>query len=649
MPLTPPTPPSPAARRWGPFKMVAPDHLVATPAASAPQRGMAKAAHAVKRQLIGAPLPTSDLAHEHIPKWKALAVFASDALSSVAYASEEILLVLMAAGAAAVMWSVPIALAIVALLVMVAYSYRQTILKYPEGGGTYLVTKDNLGTTPALVAGSALMIDYVLTVAVSISSGAAAVTSALPALAPYTVAIALGAIALVTLANLRGVRESASIFAVPTYVFILSMALLLAVGAWRMAMGLPPVEAVATVAPPAAEQLGLFVILRAFASGCSAMTGTEAIADGVPAFKAPRPVNAVTTLWWMAGILGVMFLGITVLSAHFGILPHDGETVLSQLARAVVGHGPFYYVIQAATALVLVLAANTAFADFPRLASFLAKDRFMPRQFVFRGDRLGFSVGIMALGALAAVLVAGFGANVSHLIPLYAVGVFISFTLSQTSMAKRWWTRREHGWSRGLVINGFGALVTGVVAAVIMATKFTSGAWAVIVMMPMLVGLLVAIARHYDEVAAQLAVPRSEVRPFPLRASRVLVPVADLNRASLRTLRYAMGLSKDVTALHVALSSESAERLRAQWAAHGLDAELVVVESPYRALVQPVLAYLETIKPEEQPTPVTVVLSEFVPKHFWQFMLHNRLAVRLKLALLFRRNVTVVDVPFHLA
>jgi hypothetical protein len=379
------------------------------------------------------------------------------------------------------------------------------------------------------------------------------------------------------------------------------------------------------------------------------MTGTEAIADGVPAFKAPRAANAVTTLWWMAGILGTLFLGITLLSTHFGILPHDGETVLSQLSRAVVGHGAFYYVIQAATALVLVLAANTAFADFPRLASFLAKDHFLPRQFVFRGDRLGFSVGIMVLGAMASVLVLGFGANVSHLIPLYAVGVFISFTLSQVSMAKRWWTRRESGWARGIVINGVGSVVTATVAAVIMGTKFTGGAWMVIVMLPLLIGLLVAIARHYAKVGKQLAIPNQEVVPFPLRASKVVVPIADVNRASLRVLRYAMGLSQDVTALHVALSPESGQRLRELWQEFGLEAKLVVVESPYRALIQPVLAYLETLSPTSEATPVTVVLSEFVPRFFWQKLLHNRLAARLKRSLLYRRNITVVDVPFHLA
>ncbi|MNS29370.1 hypothetical protein D3C72_613680 [compost metagenome] len=645
MPPTPPTGP----RADGPFRTNALGHLVATRAASMPQRGVAKAAHAVKQRLIGEPLATGELAHERIPKWKALAVFASDALSSVAYATEEVLLVLVAAGAAALVWGLPVALAIVALMVMVVYSYRQTILKYPQGGGTYLVTKDNWGTGPALVAGSSLMIDYVLTVAVSISAGAAAVTSALPALAPYTVAVAVSAIALVTLVNLRGVRESASIFAIPTYVFIVSMLTLLAIGTWRVLTGMGPVEAVASVAPPALEQLGIFVVLRAFASGCTAMTGTEAIADGVPAFQAPQPKNAVTTLWCMAALLGTLFVGITALSMHFHILPQHGETVLSQLARAVFGYGPFYYLIQAATALVLILAANTAFADFPRLTSFMAQDKFLPRQFVFRGDRLGFSVGILFLGGVAAALVVAFGASVHHLVPLYAVGVFMSFTFSQSAMARRWWTRRESGWQRGLAINGFGATITGIVALVVMTTKFTHGAWMVVVLLPLMVLLLLGIARHYDAVATQLAVPPREVAPLPLERARVVVPVGDLNRASLRTLRFAMGLSGDVTAVHVATDAESPARLRAQWAAHGLQVNLVVVESPYRALVAPVLAYVDTLEPERQPVPVTVVLSELVPRHWHEFLLHNRMAFRLKLALLFRKNVTVVDVPFHLA
>lgn len=652
-PFPPSTPqggaPTPGAQRRGAFQVVEHGYLVATRAASIPQRGVASAAHRVKEALIGKSLASSELAHERLPKWKALAVFASDALSSVAYATEEVLLVLVAAGAAALVWGVPIALAIVVLMLIVVYSYRQTILKYPEGGGTYLVTKDNLGTGPALVAGSALMVDYILTVAVSISAGAAAIASAMPAFAPHTVAIAVGTIALVTVVNLRGIRESSSIFALPTYVFVFSLLALIGIGAWRVLTGQGPVEVVAAVAPPAIGQFGLFVVLRAFASGCTAMSGTEAIADGVPAFQDPQPKNAVSTLWCMAGLLGVLFVGITALSASFGILPNDHETVLSQLTRAVVGHGPFYFVVQAATVMVLMLAANTAFADFPRLTSFMARDKFLPRQFVFRGDRLGFSVGIVFLGTVAAGLVVAFHADVHHLIPLYAVGVFMSFTLSQSAMARRWWARRESGWQRGLLINGFGACVTGIVALVIMGTKFTHGAWMVIVILPLMVALFHVIARHYDEVAAQLAVSPGEVAPLPLRSSRVVVPVGDLNRASLRTLRYAMGLSSDVTALHVAVSPESGERLRAQWAAHGITAKLVVVESPYRALVTPVLAYLDLLEPTKQPTPVTVVLSEFVPRHVWEFLLHNRLGSRLKLALLFKRNVTVVDVPFHLA
>lgn len=624
-------------------------HLVATEEASQPTAGLSGMVTHLKHVLIGRPIPSAHLAHERITKVKALAVLSSDAISSTAYATEEILLVLALAGVSALTFTLPVTIAIVALLAIVAYSYRQTIYKYPKGGGTYIVTKDNLGPTPALLAGSALMVDYVLTVAVSVSAGVAAVTSAVPGLHPFTVELAIAAVAFLCVANLRGVRESATLFTLPTYAFIGCIVGLIAVGAWRMASGQPPVETVAQVPGPAVASLGILVVLRAFASGCSAMTGTEAISDGVPIFQEPQARNAALTLVWMAIILATLFLGISALAQYYHVLPREGETVVSQIARAVVGRSPFYYAIQATTALILVLAANTAFSDFPRLAYFMALDRYMPRQFVFRGDRLALSTGVLALGTLAGTLIILVQGDVHHLIPLYAVGVFMAFTFSQASMVKRWWERREPGWHKGLVINGIGAVTTAIVTLVIAATKFTHGAWMIVVLLPTFVLMLRGIHLHYQRVSEQLAITkRAELQAHPLPASKTLVLVSSLNKASAKTLRYALALSDDVTALHVTDEPEAGAKLKADWEAHNITVPLVVLESPYRSLVSPILAYLDTIQAEHQRTPVTIVLSEFVPRHWWEYLLHNQDAFRLKVALFFRPNTAVIDVPYHL-
>lgn len=624
-------------------------HLIATEEASEPRQGLGGMWTQVKHVLIGKPLPTEHLEHERIPKTKALAVLASDAISSTAYATEEILLVLMAAGASALSFTLPVSIAIVVLLAIVAYSYRQTIYKYPKGGGTYVVTKDNLGPVPALIAGSSLMIDYTLTVAVSVSAGISALTSAFPALATYQVALSLLCVAFITTANLRGVRESAALFTLPTYAFVISMYVLLAIGLWRVFAGQGPVEHVAAAAPVAAQGFGLFLLLRAFSSGCSAMTGTEAISDGVPAFEDPQPQNAVATLIWMAVILGTLFLGISFLASHFHILPNESETVISQVARAIVGRGAFYYFFQAVTMLILILAANTSFSDFPRLSYFMAQDHFLPRQFIFRGDRLALSTGILVLGILAAVLIAVTQADVHNLIPLYAVGVFISFTFSQASMVWRWYTRREAGWRKGLFINGIGALTTAVVATIITLTKFTHGAWMIILLLPIFVYVLRGIRNHYLKVADQLTLTkRSELQQFALPASKTLVLVSSLNKATAKTLRYAWALSTDVTALHVTDDPEAGSHMRRDWEAHNLTTPLVILESPYRSLVSPIMAYLDTIESDRQRTPVTIVLSEFVPRHWWEYLLHNQDALRLKVALFFRPNTAVVDVPYHL-
>ncbi|MGE5707491.1 MAG: APC family permease [Bacteroidota bacterium] len=623
-------------------------HLIASEEASEPHDGVAGLYTRVKHTLIGNPLPTAHLAHERIPKLKALAVFASDALSSVAYGTEEILLVLVTAGMAALNLTLPIAVAIAALLAIVAYSYRQTIHRYPQGGGTYNVTKDNFGFTPALIAGSSLLIDYVLTVAVSISAGVSAVTSAFPGLLSYRVELALLALLFIGLVNLRGVKDSATVFALPTYLFIFSMLTLIGVGFWKVLIGAPPVEAVAGTLPQVVQPLTLFLVLRAFSSGCSALTGTEAISDGVPAFREPQSRNAAITLIWMASILGVMFLGISFLAQHFSILPHEGETVVSQLARAVMGRNGFYYFLQATTALILFLAANTSFADFPRLTFFMAQDRFLPRQFVFRGDRLALSTGIIALTCLSGCLILIVHAEVHRLIPLYAVGVFTSFTFSQAGMVKRWWTKRETGWRSGMIINGIGALTTGIVASIIVTTKFTHGAWMIVLLLPCFVFTFKGVRSHYERVAKQFRLEDESVIRSPLPPSKTIVLVGSINRASAQIIRYAQTLSTDVVALHVTDELETAHRLRQKWANQGLSIPLVILESPYRSLVSPVMAYLDNLETEQLETPVTIILSAIVPRHWWEYLLHNQDGWRLKAALFFRPKTVVVDFPFHL-
>ncbi|HEX7212867.1 MAG TPA: APC family permease, partial [Methylomirabilota bacterium] len=480
---------------------------------------------AVKKLFVGSPLATAQARHERLSKTSALAVFSSDALSSVAYATEEVLLVLVLAGTAALGYSIPIGIAIALLIVVVVSSYRQTILAYPMGGGAYIVTKDNLGTLPGLVAAGALLIDYVLTVAVSVAAGVAAVTSAFPALYDYRILLGVVFVAGIATGNLRGLRESSTLFAVPTYLFVVSFAGMLAYGFVRWIAGWestpPPPDAVAM-----SQDLTIFLVLRAFASGCAALTGVEAVSDGVPAFRAPEARNARTVLTWLGIILVTLFIGITFLARHFQVMPRTEETVVSQLARQIFGGGLLYYEIQVVTMLILVFAANTAFADFPRLAYFLARDGFIPRQFGTRGDRLVFSNGILILGGLAALLILLFGGATHALIPLYAVGVFISFTLSQSSMVRRWVRLRSEGWWWRAGLNGVGALVTGVVMLTIAVTKFAHGAWIVLLLIPMLVVMFLIVHRHYDDVAAQLSL--EDFTPPPPMTNMVLVLVGDL-------------------------------------------------------------------------------------------------------------------------
>jgi amino acid transporter len=635
------------------FKRVGPGVLEATEEAHIPRGRSGRWLRQLRRVVVGRPLATADLAHERLSKVKALAIFSSDALSSVAYATEEILLVLAAAGAVALSAVLPISLAIAALLAVVAISYRQTIHAYPKGGGSYIVTRDNLGDLAGLTAGAALMLDYVLTVAVSISAGVAAITSAIQFLHPYSVELALGALVLMVMINLRGLREAGTIFAAPTYFFIGSVLLLIALGVARVVVSGLGGHDLLTGAPPesfvtASRDLTIILILRAFASGCTAMTGVEAVSDGVPAFRPPESDNAARTLTAMAIILGVMFLGIGLLSHHLGLVPNDRETILSQLGHQIFHGGPLYYLLQGATFFILVLAANTSFQDFPRLGSFMARDHFLPHQFLFRGDRLAFTNGIIVLSVLSGLLLVVFKAETSRLIPLYAVGVFMAFTLSQSSMVRRWLRLRGPHWRRSLVMNGVGAVTTGIVTLIVAATKFTHGAWVVVVLIPCLVGLFWAIHGHYVGVAQELDVTSP---PGPLTredVGKVIVPVAALNKPVLRTLRYARGISSDVTAIHVAEDLESAEGLRQSWEQWQCGIPLLILETPYRSFIAPLLAYIDALDARSPGSLVTVILPEFVPAHWWENILHNQTALRLKLSLLNRPNTVVTDVPYHL-
>jgi len=599
----------------------------------------------LKRVFLGSPLPTAQSRHERLAKTTALAVFASDALSSVAYATEEILLVLVLAGTAALSYSLPISIAIAVLITIVVSSYRQTIRAYPQGGGAYIVSKDNLGVPAGLVAGAALLIDYVLTVAVSVAAGIAALTSAVPALFPYRPWLCVAAVVGIAVANLRGIRESGKLFAAPTYLFIASLFVLIVYGGAGAIFDFLP-EAPYQRHPPGLEGVGLFLFLRAFASGCTALTGVEAVSDGVPAFKPPEAHNARIVLTVLGVILIVLFMGITFLAYDFGIAPRHEETVVSQLARHVFGGGAFYFEIQAVTMLILLLAANTSFADFPRLSFFLARDRFIPRQFATQGDRLVFSNGILILSGLAALLLVIFGGDTHALIPLYAVGVFLSFTLSQASMVRRWLRLKEEGWWWRWWLNAVGAIVTGLVMFTIAATKFTHGAWIVVLLIPSLVAVFVIVHRHYEEVAVQLSL--DAFSPPPPMTNTVLVLVGDIHRGVIKAIQYAQTLSPNAKAVFVETDPERTRRLEEKWGKYGMGVPLIVLTSPYRSLLGPLTKYVDHLQNQGENHVVTIVLPEFIPAKWWQLGLHNQTAFLIKGAMLFRKNVIVTDVPYHL-
>jgi len=597
----------------------------------------------LKQKLLGRPLATAAEKHQRLGKFMGLAVFASDALSSVAYGTEEIMLVLVVAGAAALPLAFPIMIGIVILVCIVAASYWQTIHAYPSGGGSYIVAKDNLGTLPGLIAGASLLIDYVLTVAVSTASGVAAITSAFPLLFPWRVEICILTVVAVTIANLRGVRESAKIFTLPTYWFIGSLGILILAGFYRVVTGdvqLYPAEHIQTT-----EAIGLFLILRAFSSGCATLTGIEAVSNGIPAFRPPEPKNASITLVWMAAILAVTSLGIAYLAHAYNISPKESETLISMLGRAAIGQNVLYYNIQAATAMVLFLAVNTSYADFPRLSSIQARDGFMPRQMANRGDRLVFSNGVLILAGLSILLLIVFQGSTHALIPLYAVGVFLSFTLSQAGMVRHW-LKEEHPAPHHILLNGLGAATTGVVTIVIAVSKFTHGAWIVIILIPIMVLGLLRIRRHYERVARQLSLAGAR-RPR-IGKNLVVVLIAGLHKGTIEALEYARSISPSVTALTVDLDPTQTTKLRLRWAEWEPDIPLVVLESPYRSIVRPLMDYIDRMERQGEGQYLTVVLPEFVPSHWWEHFLHNQTALLIKAALLFRPGKVCVSVPYHL-
>lgn len=642
-------------RREAAFRRVASGEYRATQVAIRSRSPLESVWRGFKRVVVGAPLATSELEGQKISKTKALAVFSSDALSSSAYATDEILLVLIAAGSGALTHSIPIALAIGTLLAIVTFSYRQTIRAYPSGGGAYIVARENLGDVSGLTAAAALSVDYVLTVSVSVAAGIFAITSAAPELHAYSVPIAIGVVLFVTLANIRGIREASTLFAFPTYGFILAFAALLIGGFVRLIID-PGLQAEVPSSALAAGGASLtpFLLLRAFSSGSAALTGVEAISNGIPAFKKPESRNAATTLLVMAAILATFFIGLTILAHELDVHHADRISVPAQVAKTVYGDGIIFYLIQAATALILLLAANTSYADFPRLGSILAKDRFLPHQFAFRGDRLSFSHGIVVLGLAASALLVVFEADVDRLIPLYAFGVFVSFTLSQGGMVLHWLRLKEPGWRRSIAINLVGAVATGVVAAIIGATKFIDGAWISMLMIGILAVLFSLIHRHYTHVAAQLEVTAEPLPAAPpMRDERgrgrpVVVPVDELNQAILRTLEYARTISANVTAVHITDNIEEVEWLRERWDEAVPDIPIVIIESPYRSFLAPMLAYIDAVDRIDPGMYITVVLAEFVPAHFWEGLLHNQSSQRLKRALLRRPNTIVIDVPYHL-
>jgi amino acid transporter len=636
------------------FRYTGPGQLVAKQAASRPKTAVGRAIARIKAATLGRPLANEEEIGERLSKKKALAIFSSDAISSSAYATEEILRVLILAGAGALMVSIQVAIAISLLLAVVSISYRQVCRAYPSGGGAYVVARENLAPIFGLIAAAALLIDYVMTVAVSTSSALDQIFSVAPDLSGLRVEIGLLSIGLVMVANLRGLRESGNIFAVPTYVFVGLALTIVGSGIWHIATGAAhPLPHQPNAEPFGTETLGIFLILRAFASGSVALTGVEAIANGVPAFKPPEARNAANTMTAMAVLLAILFVGITVVARAYEIVPSIGgaPSVVALVATTAFGDGPLFYVFQIATALILFLAANTSFNAFPRLAAILAEDSYMPRQFSFRGDRLAYSYGIMALAGIAAVLLVVFGGITTLLIPLYSVGVFVCFTLSQVGMVRHWRVVREPGWWWRAAVNGTGAISTFVVLAIVVTEKFSGGAYLVVILIPTIVAAMLFINRQYRSTTKQLAIRPDLVVVPTRRPHRAVVPVPAINRAVVQAVNVARSISPDTIAVFIAQDADEAAELREQWERQVPGVPLVVVESPYRALTGPLLAYLDVLDrawPDDREIPVTfVVIPEFVARTWWERILYNQSVRRLRSALLGRPHTVVVNVPYR--
>jgi amino acid transporter len=600
-----------------------------------------------KRYVIGKPLRSDTLGEQKLNKRKALAILSSDALSSVAYGPEQILIVLMTVSTVAFWYSLPIAAGVVVLLAALIFSYRQVIFAYPHGGGAYVVSRENLGVNAGLVAGGSLLVDYILTVAVSVSAGTDAITSAFPSLHPYNVIIAVFFVICLTLLNLRGVTESASILAYPVYLFVAVMLILIGVGIYNVATGQVPAELSPKVGTPVAG-ISLFILLKAFASGSSALTGVEAISNAIPNFKDPGPKNASKTLLAMGGILAVLFIGIVSLAYFYGIAPNAEETVVSQIAEASVGRNFFYYIVQGTTAMILVLAANTGYSAFPLLAVNLSKDRFIPRMFQIRGDRLGYSNGILMLGLAAIVLIILFDGATEHLIPLYAVGVFIPFTLAQAGMMRKWWREKPKGWVAKFAINTIGAVISFIVAMMFFVTKLPQ-VWPVFIFLPMIILMFHQIKKHYQAVGEQLRLNNEEL---PIIEGNVfIVPVAGITQVVENTLHYAHSLKVDkIIAFYVAFDQDDAKAFEEKWKAWQPDVRLVTYYSPYRSITQPLMKFINKVEHQCAKTghQVTVVIPQFIPKKGWHHMLHNQSSLLIRATLLFNKNVVIMTVPFHL-
>ncbi|WCK53571.1 APC family permease [Aneurinibacillus sp. Ricciae_BoGa-3] len=599
----------------------------------------------LKRFLIGRPMKSHELAGEKLTKLKALAILSSDALSSVAYGTEQILLVLMAVGFASLWYSIPISLAVLGLLLVLILSYRQTIYAYPSGGGAYIVSKDNFGTATGLVAGGSLLVDYILTVAVSSSAGTDAITSAFPVLHSHRVLIALVLILALTILNLRGITESASILMYPVYLFVLAIFILIISGGYEWLTGhVHHVRAAYGISVPG---ISVFLLLKAFSSGCSALTGVEAVSNAIPNFKIPSERNAARTLMMMGIILGIMFMGISFLAYVYGVAPNTRETVVSQIAAATFGRGVMYYFIQAVTAVILFLAANTAFAAFPLLAFMLAQDKFLPNMFKVRGDRLGFSNGIIFLGALSALLIVISGGSTDQLIPLYAVGVFIPFTLSQAGMMKRWFTKRPSGWQLPFTINTIGMLTTLTITLIFLVTKFTQ-VWIIFLFLPAVIFVFYKIHGHYQDLADQLRIDIHVEKPEK-KGSIIVIPVAGITQVVRNTISYAQSLSDNIIAVYVGFNEDEIRKMEQKWNDWDPGIRLVVLRSHYRSIIRPLFKFIDTVEWKTSATDhVTVMIPQFITKKWWHNLLHNQTSLLLRAYLFARQDVKIATVPYRL-